>query len=50
MEPLVKDMVQADPKQRPTMDEVVKRFSEIRRRLSWWKLRSRINKEGSWVK
>ena len=42
MEPLVTDMVQNDPMKRPTMDEVVTRFSEIRGKLSTWKLRSRI--------
>ena len=42
MEPLVTDMVQTDPTKRPTMDEVVARFSEIMGKLSFWKLRSRI--------
>ena len=42
MQPLVTDMVQNDPNKRPTMDEVVTRFSEIRTKLSTWKLRSRI--------
>ena len=42
MEPLVTDMVQNDPTKRPTMDEVVTRFSQIRGKLSSWKLRSRI--------
>jgi hypothetical protein len=42
MEPLVTDMVQNDPTKRPTMDEVVTRFTEIRAKLSTWKLRSRI--------
>ena len=42
MEPLVADMVQNDPTKRPKMDEVVTRFSEIRRKLSTWNLRSRI--------
>ena len=42
MEPLVTDMVQNDSTKRPTMDEVVTRFSEIRGKLSAWKLRSRI--------
>lgn len=50
MQSLVDDMVQADPKQRPTMEEVVRRFAAIRRRLSWWKLRSHLSKEGGWVK
>ena len=42
MEPLVTDMVQNDPTKRPTMDEVVTRFFEIKGKLSTWKLRSRI--------
>ena len=42
MEALIADMVQEDPKKRPTMDEVVSRFSEIKKRLSIWKLRSRM--------
>ena len=42
MEPLVMDMVQTDPTMRPTMDQVVTRFSEIRGKLSSLKLRSRI--------
>ncbi|KAJ3477232.1 hypothetical protein NLI96_g10605 [Meripilus lineatus] len=44
MDELVADMVQADPMKRPTMDVVVKRFEEIRRSLSWWKLRQRLRK------
>jgi hypothetical protein len=39
---LVADMVQEDPEKRPTMDEVVNRFTEIKSRLSTWKLRSRM--------
>ena len=42
METLVANMVQNDPTKRPKMDEVVARFSEIRGKLSTWKLRSRI--------
>ena len=42
MEPLIADMVQNDAMKRPTMDEVVTRFSEIKGKLSRWKLRSRI--------
>jgi hypothetical protein len=42
IEPLIADMVQEDPGKRPNMDEVVSRFSEIRSKLSTWKLRSRI--------
>ncbi|KAI0294563.1 kinase-like domain-containing protein [Russula brevipes] len=41
IEALVTDMVQDDPAKRPTMDEVVTRFSEIGSKLSTWKLRSR---------
>ncbi|KAJ7162129.1 hypothetical protein C8R46DRAFT_1000083 [Mycena filopes] len=46
MRPLVSDMVQTDPAKRPTIDEVVARFDEIRGRLSGWKLRSRVIKKG----
>lgn len=35
-------MVQDDPSKRPTIDEVVERYDAIRRSLSWWTLRSRI--------
>ncbi|KAH0828802.1 hypothetical protein J3R83DRAFT_3250 [Lanmaoa asiatica] len=42
MKHLVADMVQADPSNRPTVDEVVVRFDEIRAGLSSWKLRSRV--------
>jgi len=42
MEPLVTDMVQTDTTKRPTMDEVVTRFTEIRAKLGSWKLRSRM--------
>lgn len=42
MIPLINDMIQDDPSKRPTMDEVVSRFDDIRRKLSWWKLRSRL--------
>ena len=35
-------MVKADPAKRPTMGEVVARFSEIRNKLGTWKLRSRM--------
>ncbi|KAH9969405.1 hypothetical protein BGW80DRAFT_1461696 [Lactifluus volemus] len=41
--PLVDDMVQEDPTKRPTMDEVVSRFAEIKGKLSTWKLRSRMS-------
>lgn len=42
MDSLVNDMVQVDPMKRPTMNEVVERFEQIRRSLPWWKLRSRL--------
>jgi hypothetical protein len=45
MKSLVADMVKDDPKQRPTIDEVVTRFDDIRKGLSSWKLRSRLGKK-----
>jgi len=42
MKPLVDDMVQDDPKKRPSMDEVVSRFETIVGSLHTWKLRSRV--------
>ncbi|KZT71750.1 hypothetical protein DAEQUDRAFT_665556 [Daedalea quercina L-15889] len=42
MQQLVADMVQADPVKRPTIEEVETRFDESSRRLSRWKLRSRL--------
>ena len=42
MAPLVHDMVQDDPLKRPNIDEVVRRFEELTRDLSSWKLRSRL--------
>ncbi|KAH0828134.1 hypothetical protein J3R83DRAFT_3809 [Lanmaoa asiatica] len=42
MEPLVRDMIQADRTKRPNMEEVVVRFDKIRQSLSGWKLRSRV--------
>ncbi|KAF9501837.1 hypothetical protein BDN71DRAFT_1406986 [Pleurotus eryngii] len=45
MEPLVADMTQTDPSKRPTMDEAMERFEEIRQGLSSWKLRSRVVKK-----
>ncbi|TFK74346.1 hypothetical protein BDN72DRAFT_789669 [Pluteus cervinus] len=41
LQPLISDMVQDDPKKRPTIDEVVVRFEEIWKGLGSWKLRSR---------
>jgi len=42
MDPLLTDMVNPEPSKRPNMDEVVRRFSEIKAGLSQWKLRSRF--------
>ncbi|PCH36039.1 hypothetical protein WOLCODRAFT_91811 [Wolfiporia cocos MD-104 SS10] len=44
MDALVSDMVQDDPRARPTMDVVVARFNAIRDSLSTWKLRSPLMK------
>ena len=46
---LIADMVQEDPTKRPTMNEVVGRFSEIKKKLSTWKSRSRmVRKKEFW--
>jgi hypothetical protein len=45
MNELIADMVQEDPSKRPTIDEVVARFSEIKNRLGMWKLRSRLTRK-----
>ncbi|KAJ6507312.1 kinase-like domain-containing protein, partial [Mycena vitilis] len=45
MWPLVKEMVATDPSNRPTMDQVVTRFENIKADLSSWKLRSRVVEE-----
>jgi hypothetical protein len=42
MHSLVADMVNEDPAKRPSMDEVVQRFSVIKAGLSEWTLRSRF--------
>ncbi|KAH0586004.1 hypothetical protein H2248_007282 [Termitomyces sp. 'cryptogamus'] len=42
MRELVSDMMNKDPKKRPTMDEVVFRFDLIVKGLSWYKLRSPV--------
>ncbi|KAJ7902308.1 kinase-like domain-containing protein [Mycena leptocephala] len=42
MDELVTEMVQEDPAKRPSMDDVVRRFSQIKAGLSGWKLRSRF--------
>lgn len=39
--PLVRDMIQADPSKRPTIDEVVRRFDELLKGVRFWTLRSR---------
>nr|VWP00762.1 Pheromone processing endoprotease KexB (EC [Ganoderma boninense] len=39
--PLVKDMVHPDPSQRPTIDDVVRRFDELLKHRRFWTLRSR---------
>lgn len=45
LRPLVRDMTQADPSKRPSMDEVAERFESLTSTLSSWKLRSRVAKE-----
>ncbi|KAJ7162158.1 kinase-like domain-containing protein [Mycena filopes] len=44
LRPLVEDMVQDDPKLRPTMDQVAERFDRMRFRLHWWTLHARPGK------
>ncbi|KAK7028447.1 kinase domain-containing protein [Favolaschia claudopus] len=39
LDPLIKDMTQQDPALRPTIGEVIERFDEIARKLSFWHLR-----------
>jgi hypothetical protein len=46
MTDLVRDMVQNDPTQRPTIDQVVVRFETIQKKLSTIRLRSRISPRG----
>ncbi|KAJ7646819.1 kinase-like domain-containing protein [Roridomyces roridus] len=43
MQRLVADMMNNDPAKRPSMNEVVSRFSDIKAGLSWWQLRSRCS-------
>ncbi|KAJ7637475.1 kinase-like domain-containing protein [Mycena rosella] len=43
---LLADMTSEDPVKRPSMGDVVNRFSEIKAGLSQWKLRSRFAREG----
>jgi hypothetical protein len=42
MQPLISDMVQDDPAKRPTIDEVVDRFADMRKKLGAFKLRARV--------
>ncbi|KAJ3481137.1 hypothetical protein NLI96_g7863 [Meripilus lineatus] len=42
IQPLIDDMVQTDPTKRPTMDEVVLRYDEMVKSLSYWHLRSML--------
>ncbi|VDC04963.1 unnamed protein product [Peniophora sp. CBMAI 1063] len=42
MRPLISDMTQDDPAKRPKIDEVVRRFSELRASLDTKQLRSRV--------
>ena len=49
MQSLIADMVQVDPSKRPTMDDVVQRFENIRKSLTTSKLRSRIVDKGETV-
>jgi hypothetical protein len=42
MDALVADMVQDEPTKRPMMDQVVERFSRVRKDLTNSKLRARI--------
>lgn len=45
MRPLVDDMTHTDPSVRPTMDEVVARYQDIRKQLTTRKLRSGVPAE-----
>ncbi|KAH9969267.1 hypothetical protein BGW80DRAFT_1177115 [Lactifluus volemus] len=45
MKPLVAKMVKNQPETRPTMEEVVNKFSETREKLGSWKLRSRMARD-----
>ena len=49
MRPLVDAMTVEKPEERPTMEEVVRRFEEIRKGLSSWKLRSRVINRSDWA-
>ena len=39
--PLMQDMIQPDPSKRPKIEEVVRRFDELLKRVRFWTLRSR---------
>ncbi|KDR71783.1 hypothetical protein GALMADRAFT_74620 [Galerina marginata CBS 339.88] len=43
LKPLIDDMVQDDPTKRPKMDDVLRRFDDVVKGLSAWKLRSRTS-------
>jgi len=49
LRPLINDMVLNEPSERPKMDEVNKRFQDIVKGLSSWKLRSRTSYRSSTV-
>ncbi|KAH8825678.1 kinase-like domain-containing protein [Flagelloscypha sp. PMI_526] len=42
LKPLIEDMVHDNPAKRPTMSQAVERLTNIRKRLWWWQLRSRL--------
>jgi hypothetical protein len=42
MQPLISDMVQDGSEKRPTIDQVVKRFAEMRKNLGALKFRARV--------
>ena len=42
MKPLVDEMVQEEPSNRPTIDQVAARFGLLMGTLSTWRLRSRL--------
>ena len=46
LRPLVNDMIQAEPSQRPSMDQVVERLEAVIKARSSWRLRSRLAKAG----
>ena len=48
MKPLIDDMIQDDPSERPSIGEAKARFEKIRDSLSWWKLRSRVVYRKDW--